>query len=62
MTTIKRKNTKYEGINMKNLEERNKAIRARFEKEAHDREREEIDAYVEGYNKWRDGLIIKRMM
>lgn len=34
------------------IERRNERLRLKFEKEAHDREREEIMATVNGYNDW----------
>lgn len=47
---------------LENLERRNAKIRARFEKEAHDRERMEIEEFKEGYNRWRSEMSMKRLM
>ena len=51
MTTKKRKSIHYDKFNPDKLEERNRIIRERFEQEAHDRERDEIQATVDGYNR-----------
>ena len=50
MTTKKRKSIHYDKFNPDKLEERNRIIRERFEKEAHDRERDEIMQVAIGYN------------
>ena len=42
--------------------ETNEEVRARFEKEAHEREREEIQATVDGYNRWISENAIKQLM
>jgi len=42
--------------------ETNEQVRVRFEKEAHDRERLEIQAVVDGYNKWREYNSIRQLM
>ena len=42
--------------------ETNEEVRARFEKEAHDREREEIRATVDGYIRWISENRIKQLM
>ena len=47
---------------LENLERRNAKLRIKFEKEAHDREREEIQATVNGYNKWISENAIKQLM
>jgi len=52
MTTKSRRDRGYDKIDRKNLEERNRKVRARFEKEAHDRERQEIDELKENYENW----------
>ena len=52
MTTKSRKEHKYDKLNWSNIEERNKLVRARFEKEAHDRERKELDDLRTNYENW----------
>ena len=47
---------------LKNLERRNAKLRIKFEKEAHDREREEIRATVDGYIRWISENRIKQLM
>jgi hypothetical protein len=42
--------------------ETNEEVRARFEKEAHDREREEILQVVKGYEGWISDNTIKQLM
>ena len=42
--------------------ETNEEVRARFEKEAHDREREEIMQVARGYEEWISGNAIKQLM
>ena len=42
--------------------ETNEEVRARFEKEAHEREREEIQATVDGYNRWISENAIRQLM
>ena len=37
---------------LENLEKHNAKLRIKFEKEAHDRERESIKSTVDGYNDW----------
>ena len=62
MTTKKRKSIHYDKFNPDKLKERNRIIRERFEKEAHDREREEIQATVDGYNRWISENSIRQLM
>ena len=47
---------------LENLEKHNAKLRIKFEKEAHDREREEIQATVDGYNRWISENAIKQLM
>ena len=47
---------------LENLEKHNARLRVRFEKEAHEREREEIQATVDGYNRWISENAIKQLM
>ena len=47
---------------LKNLERRTAKLRIKFEKEAHDREREEIQATVDGYNRWISENAIRQLM
>ena len=42
--------------------ETNEEVRARFEKEAHEREREEILQVARGYNEWISENTIKQLM
>ena len=42
--------------------ETNEEVRARFEKEAHDREREEILQVARGYEEWISENAIKQLM
>ena len=42
--------------------ETNEEVRARFEKEAHDREREEIMQVARGYEEWISGNTIRQLM
>ena len=42
--------------------ETNEEVRARFEKEAHDREREEILQVARGYEEWISENTIRRLM
>ena len=42
--------------------ETNEEVRARFEKEAHEREREEIQSTVDGYNRWISENAVKQLM
>ena len=42
--------------------ETNEEVMARFEKEAHEREREEIQATVDGYNRWISENAVKQLM
>ena len=42
--------------------ETNEEVRARFEQEAHEREREEIQATVDGYNRWISENAVKQLM
>ena len=42
--------------------ETNEEVRARFEKEAHDREREEIMQVARGYNEWISENTIRQLM
>ena len=62
MTTKKRKSIHYDKFNPDKLEERNRIIRERFEKEAHDREREEILQVARGYEEWISENTIKQLM
>ena len=62
MTTKKRKSIHYDKFNPDKLEERNRIIRDRFEKEAHDREREEILQVARGYEEWISENTIKQLM
>ena len=62
MTTKKRKSIHYDRFNPDKLEERNRIIRERFEKEAHDREREEILQVARGYDEWISENTIKQLM
>ena len=62
MTTKKRKSIHYDKFNPDKLEERNRIIRERFEKEAHDREREEIMQVARGYEEWISDNTIKQLM
>ena len=62
MTTKKRKSIHYDKFNPDKLEERNRIIRERFEKEAHDREREEILQVSRGYEEWISDNTIKQLM
>lgn len=62
MTTKKRKSIHYDKFNPEKLEERNRIVRERFEKEAHDREREEILQTVKGYEEWISENTIKQLM
>ena len=62
MTTKKRKSIHYDKFNPDKLEERNRIIRERFEKEAHDREREEILQVAKGYEEWISENTIKQLM
>ena len=62
MTTKKRKSIHYDKFNPDKLEERNRIIRERFEKEAHDREREEIMQVVKGYEEWISENTTKQLM
>lgn len=62
MTTKKRKSIHYDKFNPDKLEERNRIIRERFEKEAHDREREEILQVARGYDEWISENTIKQLM
>ena len=43
-------------------EKLNRKIRARFEKEAHDRERKDIDEVVDVYNRWVNTNALRRLM
>ena len=47
---------------LENLEKRNAKLRIKFEKEAHDREREEIQATVDEYNRWISENSIRQLM
>ena len=47
---------------LKNLERRNAKLRIKFEKEAHDREREEIMQVANGYNEWISENAAKQLM
>lgn len=62
MTTKKRQSIHYDRFNPEKLEERNRLIRERFEKEAHDREREEVMQVARGYEEWISENIIRRLM
>ena len=62
MTTQKRKKISYDKFNWDKIEERNKLVRARFEKEAHDREKIDIQTTVDGYNRWIEDNSIKQLM
>ena len=62
MTTKKRKSIHYDKFNPDKLKERNRIIRERFEKEAHDREREEILQVARGYEEWISENTIKQLM
>ena len=62
MTTKKRKSIHYDKFNPDKLEERNRIIRERFEKEAHDREREEILQVARGYEEWISENTIRQLM
>ena len=62
MTTKKRKSIHYDKFNPDKLKERNRIIRERFEKEAHDREREEILQVARGYEEWISENAIKQLM
>ena len=62
MTTKKRKSIHYDKFNPDKLEERNRIIRERFEKEAHDREREEIMQVARGYEEWISENTIRQLM
>ena len=62
MTTKKRKSIHYDKFNPDKLEERNRIIRERFEKEAHDREREEILQVAKGYEEWISENTIRQLM
>lgn len=62
MTTKKRKSIHYDKFNPDKLEERNRIIREIFEKEAHDREREEILQVARGYDEWISENTIKQLM
>ena len=62
MTTKKRKSIHYDKFNPDKLEERNRIIRERFEKEAHDREREEILQVARGYDEWISENTIRQLM
>ena len=62
MTTKKRKSMHYDKFNPDKLEERNRIIRERFEKEAHDREREEILQVARGYEEWISENTIRQLM
>ena len=62
MTTKKRKSIHYDKFNPDKLKERNRIIRERFEKEAHDREREEILQVARGYEEWISENAIKQSM
>lgn len=42
--------------------ESNEEVRARFEKEAHDREIKEILEYKEGYNRWVNENSMRQLM
>ena len=42
--------------------ETNEEVRARFEKEAHDREREEVMQVARGYEEWISENAIRRLM
>ena len=62
MTTKKRKSIHYDKFNPDKLKERNRIIRERFEKEAHDREREEIMQVARGYEEWISENTIRQLM
>ena len=62
MTAKKRKSIHYDKFNPDKLEERNRIIRERFEKEAHDREREEILQVARGYEEWISENTIRQLM
>lgn len=47
---------------LENLERRNAKLRIKFEKEAHDREREEIMQVARGYEEWISENTIRRLM
>ena len=47
---------------LENLEKHNAKLRIRFEKEAHDREREEILQVARGYDEWISENTIKQLM
>lgn len=47
---------------LENLERRNAKLRIKFEKEAHDREREEIMQVARGYKEWISENAIKQLM
>ena len=62
MTTKKRKSIHYDKFNPDKLKERNRIIREGFEKEAHDREREEILQVARGYEEWISENTIRQLM
>ena len=45
-----------------NLEKHNAKLRIKFEKEAHDRERDEIMQVANGYNEWISENAAKQLM
>ena len=47
---------------LENLEKHNAKLRIKFEKEAHDREREEIMQVVKGYEEWISENTTKQLM
>ena len=56
------KNLKDKHRRYNNIEEVNKVIRERFEKEAHDRERRDIQNTVDGYNRWVEENSMRQLM
>lgn len=62
MTTKSRKEHKYDKINWSKIEERNKLVRARFEKEAHDRERAELNSLRDNYDNWIKENSMRQLM
>ena len=47
---------------LENLEKHNAKLRIKFEKEAHEREREEIMQVARGYEEWISANAIKQLM
>ena len=59
---MKREERHSKYMSVEDREKINNKIRARFEKEAHDRERKDIEEVVEVYNKFVSNNALKQLM